>query len=63
MTALLTVTKRDSLDDQLKRFLELDVIGIVNDHEHQGTTEEEDAVNQFNSSCHLIVSDMKLVSR
>ena len=48
---MLTVTKIDSSDDQLKRFWELDAIGIVNHQEHQRTVEEEDAVNQFNSSC------------
>lgn len=51
MTAMLTVTKIDSSDDQLKRFWELDAIGIVNHQEHQRTAEEEDADNQFNSSC------------
>ena len=51
VTAQLTVTKIDSSGDQLKRFSELDAIGIVNHQEHQRTVEEEDAVNQFNSSC------------
>jgi len=40
-----------SSDNQLKRFWELDAIGIVNHQEHQRFVEEEDAVNQFNSSC------------
>ena len=51
VTAMLTLTKIDGSDDQLKRFWELDAIGIVNHQEHQRTVEEEDAVNQFNSSC------------
>ena len=51
VTTMLTVTKMDSSDNQLKRFWELDAIGIVNHQEHQRTIEEEDAVNQFNSSC------------
>ena len=36
-----------------KSFRELDTIGIVNQQEHQRTVKEEDAVNQFNSSCHF----------
>ena len=51
VTAFLTVTKMDSSDNQLKCFWELDATGIVNHREHQRTIEEEDAVNQFNSSC------------
>ena len=35
----------------LKRCWELDAIGILSHQEHQRTVEEEDAVNQFNSSC------------
>ena len=49
--AMLTVTKMASSDNQLKCFWELDAIGIVNHQEHQRTVKEEDAVNQFNSSC------------
>ena len=49
--AMLTVTKMASWDNQLKCFWELDAIGIVNHQEHQRTVEQEDAVNQFNSSC------------
>ena len=48
---MFTVTTIDSSNDQLKLFWELDAIGIVNHQEHQRTVEEEDAVNQFNSSC------------
>ena len=48
---MLIVTKIDSSDDQLKRFWELDAIGIINHQEHQRTVEEEDVVNQFSSSC------------
>ena len=51
VTAVLNVTKRDSLDNQLKRFSELNAIGIVNHQEHQRTVKEEDEVNQFNSCC------------
>ena len=50
-SAMLTVTKIESSDDQLKRFWELDAIGIGSYQEHQRTSEEEDAINQFNSSC------------
>ena len=52
-TAMLTVTKMDSSGDQLKRFWELDAIGIVNHQEHQRTVEEEGAINQLNNSCHF----------
>ena len=48
---MLTVTKIDSSDDRLKRFWELNAIGIVNHQEHQKNVEEVDAVNQFNCSC------------
>ena len=48
---MLTVTKVESSDDPLKRFWELDAIGIGSHQEHQRTLEEEDAINQFNSSC------------
>ena len=48
---MLTVTKIESSDDQLKRFWELDAIGIGSHQEYQRTPEEEDAINQFNSSC------------
>ena len=51
---MLIVTKIDSSDDQLKRLWELDAIGIVNHQEHQRTVEEEDAINQFNSSCRFV---------
>ena len=51
VTAMLTVTKIDSLDGQLRRFWEQDAVGIANHQEHQRTVEGEDAVNQFNSSC------------
>lgn len=51
VTAMLTVTKIDSPDDQSKRFWKLEAVGIVNHQEHQRTGEEEDAVNHFNSSC------------
>ena len=61
VTAMLTVTKIDSLDDQLKRFWELDAIGIVNHQEHQRNVEEEDAVDQLTVPVVLMVNDMKLV--
>ena len=48
---MLTVTKIESSDDQLKRFWELDALGIGSHQEHQRTPEEEDAINQFNHSC------------
>ena len=48
---MLTVTKIESSDDPLKRFWELDAIGIGSHQEHQRTPEEEDAINQINSSC------------
>ena len=50
-TAMLAVTKMDSSDNQLKRFSELNAIGIVNHQGHQRTVEEEDEVNQFNGFC------------
>ena len=50
-TAMLTVTKVESSHDPLKRFWELDAIGIGSHQEHQRTPEEEDSINQFNSSC------------
>jgi len=49
-TAMLTVTKIRSSDDPLKRFWKLDAIGIGSHQEHQKNPEEEDAINQFNSS-------------
>ena len=50
-TAMLTVTKIESSNDPLKRFWELNAIGIGSHQEHQRTPEEEDAINQFNSCC------------
>ena len=48
---MLTVTKIESSDDQLKHFWELDAIGIRSHQEYQRTPEEEDTINQFNNSC------------
>jgi len=45
MRAMLTVTKIDSSDDQLKRLWELHASGIANYQEHQRNAEEENAVN------------------
>ena len=50
-TAMLTVTRIESPNDQLKRFWELDAIGIVDQQTSQMTPEEEDALRQFNSFC------------
>lgn len=52
-TAMLTLTKIDSSHEQLKRFWELDAIEIVDQQKDLRTAEEEDAVQQFNSSCHF----------
>ena len=46
-TAMLTVTRIESPNDQLKRFWELDAIGIVDQQASQMTAEEEDALQQF----------------
>jgi len=59
--AMLTVTKMASSDNQLKRFWELDAIGIVNHQEHQRTVEEEDAVINLTVPVVLMVNNMKLV--
>jgi len=48
---MLTVTKIESSDDPLKCFWELDAIGIGGHRGYQRIAEEEDAINQFNSSC------------
>ena len=50
-TAMLTVTRIESPHDQLKRFWELEAIGIVDQQTDQMTVEEDDALQQFNSSC------------
>ena len=43
-TAMITVTKIESSDDQLKHFWELDAIGIGSHQEHQRIPAEEDAI-------------------
>ena len=48
---MLTVTRIESPHDQLKRFWELEAIGIMDQQTDQMTAEEEDALQQFNSSC------------
>ncbi|KAL9978335.1 hypothetical protein ACROYT_G015836 [Oculina patagonica] len=50
-TAMLTVTKTYNAHDQLKRFWELDAIGIVDQQRGETTAEEKDAVDQFNNTC------------
>ena len=52
-TAMLTVTRIENPNDQLKRFWELDAIGVVDQQNNVRSVEEEDAVNQFNSSCNF----------
>lgn len=52
-TAMLTVTRIEDSDDQLKRFWELDAIGVIDRQNVHLTVEEEDALQQFNSSCHF----------
>ncbi|XP_068739647.1 uncharacterized protein [Montipora capricornis] len=50
---MLTVTRIENPNDQLKRFWELDAIGVVDQQNNVRSVEEEDAVNQFNSSCNF----------
>lgn len=50
---MLTVTRIEDSDDQLKRFWELDAIGVIDRQNVHLTVEEEDALQQFNSSCHF----------
>ena len=52
-TAMLTVTRIEDPNDQLRRFWELDAIGVVDQQNNVRYVEEEDALNQFNSSCNF----------
>ena len=52
-TAMLTVTRIEDPNDQLRRFWELDAIGVVDQQNNVRSVEEEDALNQFNSSCNF----------
>jgi len=50
-TAMLSVTRIESPHDELKRFWELEAIGILDQQTNQMSAEEEDALQQFNSTC------------
>lgn len=50
---MLVVTSVDNPKNQLKRFWELDVIGVVDQKNDVMSVEENDAVDQFNSSCNF----------
>lgn len=52
-TAMLTVTRIENPNDQLRRFWELDAIGVVDQQNNVRSVEEEDTLNQFNSSCNF----------
>ena len=52
-TVMLTVTRVENPSDQLKRFWELDAIGVVDQKINVMSVEEKDAVDQFNSSCNF----------
>ena len=52
-TAMLTVTRIENPNDQLRRFWELHAIGVVDQQNNVRSVEEEDALNQFNSSCNF----------
>ncbi|XP_015775674.1 PREDICTED: uncharacterized protein LOC107353801 [Acropora digitifera] len=50
---MLTVTRIEDPNDQLRRFWELDAIGVVDQQNNVRSVEEKDALNQFNSSCNF----------
>lgn len=50
-TAMFSVTRIESPHDELKRFWELKAIGILDQQTKQMSIEEEDALQQFNSTC------------
>ena len=50
---MLTVTRVENLNNQLKRFWELDAIGVIDQKPDVISVEEKDAVDQFNSSCNF----------
>ena len=49
-TAMLTVTRIENPNDQLRRFWK---IGVVDQQNNVRSVEEEDELNQFNSSCNF----------
>ena len=51
--AMLTVTRVENQNSQLKRFWNLDVIGMVDQKNDHMSVEEKDAVDQFDSSCNF----------
>ena len=60
---MLTVTKIESSDDQLKRFWELDALGIGSHQEHQEPPRRRTQLISLTIPVVLMVSDMKLVFR
>ena len=50
---MLTVTRVENSNDELKRFWELDAFGVVDQKNDVMLVEEKDAVDQFNSSCNF----------